>query len=73
MCKPNNDTDPLIPGLFNNALQLHRLYIIKLEDGYELERLWEEAVVAYFIVLAQHLHGQTKKNCDNLQDSQSPG
>jgi hypothetical protein len=29
--------------------------------------------VAYFIVLAQHLHGQTKKNCDNLQDSQSPG
>jgi hypothetical protein len=32
----------------------------------ELERKWEEVVVAYFKVLSQHLPGGTEENTKNL-------
>jgi hypothetical protein len=31
------------------------------------ERIWEEAVVAYFKLLSQHLPGRTEKNYEKSQ------
>jgi hypothetical protein len=35
----------------------------------ELERMWEEVVVAIFKVLPKHLHGGTKEKHQKIQDS----
>jgi hypothetical protein len=40
----------------------------------KLERIWREAVVAYFMVLCQQLLGETEENNQNLsQDGLCPG
>jgi hypothetical protein len=66
----------LIYSLFNDAFSSSD-YTASNETmivNKELERIWNEAIVAYFKVLSRHLPGGTEENHGNLsQDSRSPG